>query len=397
MWAELNERQRQYLSTIFEADQAAEADIAARSSRRAKTPPASEWRQITYDIKVPKGAQLGVGYTSVQHTLRQAGVHDPGAGSTLAALSKRGLIIVTYDQVEVLPFGWVPRIRVRLTTLGRAAARGGTGITTPASPPRGLMARWSFHALACLYAAGDTGLHNGVTPDRADQAPSWNTLLNLRDRRDGSLIEEFIVRSRVPGINPHTGSEYEQRVDHRVRLSAIGRRHYELHHACYRELYPAIDTPAPADRADGAHGGLADHRVRRPRHLVRDTDLPVLVWLTALEAKGACPPRQSVSEEYERLHRVVPEEVRAIPPGLLRWQVTDLTRTEKSIDRLLAHPGGPLVEVIEAPNGPFHRDTPPTVPLVVLTPLGRDHYAHYLADYRRAYPEFPFPGTEPAS
>lgn len=91
----------------------------------------------------------------------------------------------------MFPIGWVPRIRVRLTTLGRAAARHGAGITTPATPPKGLMARWSCTALARLYAAGETGLANGVTLNKADRAPSWNTLLNLRDRRDGSLIDEF--------------------------------------------------------------------------------------------------------------------------------------------------------------------------------------------------------------
>ena len=141
----------------------------------------------------------------------------------------------------MFPFGWVPRIRVRLTTLGRAAARAGKGITTPVSPPRGLMARWSFAALARLYVAGERGLHIGPTSDRVDEAPSWNTLLHLRDRREGSLIYEF---------------------EHRVRLSDLGRGHYSVHHACYRELYPDIDAPSPAEQPDGAHAGLADHGVR---------------------------------------------------------------------------------------------------------------------------------------
>jgi hypothetical protein len=115
---------------------------------------------------------------------------------------------VTRDHVRVPLLGMVPRIRVRLTTLGRAAARAGTGVTAPASPPRGLMAHWSFTALARLYAAGDDGLNNGTTWDKADRAPSWNTLLNLRDRRDGAFIEEFTVHARTPGINPDTGREY---------------------------------------------------------------------------------------------------------------------------------------------------------------------------------------------
>lgn len=401
-WVELNERQRLYLSVIFDADQAAEAEIKRESAAWTKTPPASEWRQITYGIKVPKNAQLGEGYTSIQHLLRQRGERDPGAGSTLAALEKRQLLTLTRDQVHVAFLGWCPRIHVRLTALGRAAARVGAGITTPASLPRGLMARWSFAALVRLYLvrlylAGATGLRNGVSSDRAGQAPSWNTLLHLQDRKNGSFVEEFLVHSRLAGINPLTGSEYLERVDHRVRLSPAGLRHYELHRACYRELCPDLDAPAPAERPDGAPRGLAEHRVRRARYLVCGTDLPVLVWLSALEATGACPLRQRVIEEYERLHRAVPEEIRAVPAGLLRRQVSDLTRSEKSIERLLTHPGGPLVEVIDAPNGPVHRDTHPTaVALIVLTPAGREHYTRHLEDYRRAYPVLALPRSKPA-
>ncbi|WP_327151271.1 hypothetical protein [Nocardia sp. NBC_01329] len=53
-WAGLNPRQRLYLSTTLDFDQAAEADIRHRSANGEKTPPASEWRQILYDIKLPK-------------------------------------------------------------------------------------------------------------------------------------------------------------------------------------------------------------------------------------------------------------------------------------------------------------------------------------------------------
>jgi hypothetical protein len=36
-----------------------------------------------------------------------------------------------------------------------------------------------------------------------------------------------------------------------------------------------------------------------------------------------------------------------IPARLLRWQIKKLTRTEKSIDRLASHLGGPLFETID--------------------------------------------------
>lgn len=379
-WAELNDRQRLYLSTIFDADQRAEAEIKAARLRWEKTPPASEWRQITYDLKLPKEFERD--YTTVQNTLRRAGAHDSGSGSTLAALEKRGLVEVTHDHVYVFPVGMVPRVRVRLTTTGRAAARAGKGTAAPASTPRGLVSRWSFAALARLYVAGEHGLANDGTIDPADRAPSWNTLLRLRDRKDGSFIDEFAVGAGL----------YAR---HRVRLSERGRQHYEIHHACYRETYPDIDAPEPDTPPEHAHSGLAEHNARRPRHLVRDTDLPVLARLTQLEAKGTCHLRQVVTEEYKRNREPVPAEVHAIPAGLLRWQVRELTRTEKSIQRLAEHPGGPLVEVIDAPNGPFHRDTRPTVPLVVLTEEGREHYARHHDEYRRACPELELPCPAP--
>jgi hypothetical protein len=84
-------------------------------------------------LRLPKEIS---GYSSMQSVLRKQGEHDTGSGSTLAALRTRGLITVTRDHVRVPLLGMVPRIRVRLTTLGRAAARAGKGITTPASTPR---------------------------------------------------------------------------------------------------------------------------------------------------------------------------------------------------------------------------------------------------------------------
>lgn len=378
-WAALNDRQRLYLSTIFEADQAAEASMRAASARRETIPPASEWRQITYDLKLP--AEFDREYSTIQNTLRRAGAHDSGSGATLAALKKRGLVQITHDHVHVFPIGMVPRVRVRLSTAGRAAARAGTGTTAPARTPRGLLSRFSLSALARLYVAGQHGLANDVAAiDPTDRAPSWNTLLRLRNRSDGALIEEFTL----PAGNP---------ARYRVRLSDRGRRHYELHHACYRETYPDQELPEPDAKPQQAHSGLGEHNAHRPRHLVRDTDLPLLSRLIQLETTGTCHLRRVLTEEHERIGEPVPAEVAALPAGLLRRQVRELTRTEKSIDRLAEHPDGPLVQLLDAPNGPFDRETHPTVPLVVLTPAGREHYARHLDEYRRAYPDQQLPPT----
>jgi hypothetical protein len=65
-WDGLNDRQRLYLSLIFDADQEAEREMKVRSARSEKTPPAAEWRKITDDIKIPKNRQLEFGYSSIQ-------------------------------------------------------------------------------------------------------------------------------------------------------------------------------------------------------------------------------------------------------------------------------------------------------------------------------------------
>lgn len=88
-----------------------------------------------------------------------------------------------------------------------------------------------------------------------------------------------------------------------------------------------------------------------------------------------------VTGEHERIGEPVPAEV----------QARELTRTEKSIQRLAEHNAEALVEVIDAPNGPFHRDTHPTVPLVVLTPAGREHYTCHRSEYQRTNPETDLP------
>lgn len=374
-WAGLNPRQRLYLSTILDFDQAAETEIRQRSANWEKTPPAAEWRQILYDIKLPKAI---AGYSSVQSVLREAGQHDPGAGSTLAALERRGLVEVTHDHVYVPSLAtMVPRIRVRLSTLGRATARHGAGVAAPVSTPRGLLSQGSFRALAALYAAGETGLIL-----HAKGTPSWNTLLRLRNRPFDSWIDEFTTRSAEHGL-PQS----------RVRATANARRHYEIHAACYRELYPDIGGPEPAAAAHVTHRGLADHRVRTPQHLLADTDVRILSELVRLTDAGTCWLQQRLLREY-RDRLPVPQGVATLRPGLLRSQVKDFARTDAPIQRLSSWPAGALAEMIELTDPAITERWPGS--MLVLTGHGREHYARHREEYRQLYPDLhlaPIPTT----
>ena len=359
-WAGLNPRQRLYLSTILDFDQEAEAGIRRRSANWETTPPASEWRQILYDIKLPKQV---VGYSSVQSKLRKAGQHDSGSGSTLAALERRGLVSVTHDHVWIPQLhAMVPRIRVRLSTLGRATARHGAGVTAPVSPPRGLLSRVSFNALAKLYGAGENGLVL-----HAKGTPSWDTLVRLRNRPYDPWIDEHGMR---------------------VRLTPNARRHYQIHRACYCELYPDIDAPETIEAAHVTHRGLEDHRVRTPKHLLADTDVRILSELVRLTGEGSCWLQRLLVEHYTHLAEPVPDAVRTMRPGLLRNQIKDLARTDKPIRCLTGWRGGALAELVDAPEV---RRWPAPGGLLVLTEHGAQHYARHREEYRKLYPDLHLP------
>ncbi|MEV0297019.1 hypothetical protein [Nocardia sp. NPDC050710] len=375
VWAGLNPRQRLYLSTILDFDQAAEADIRRRSANWEKTPPASEWRQILYDIKLPKAI---AGYSSVQSKLREAEQHDPGSGSTLAALERRSLVEVTHDHIYVpLLDMMVPRIRVRLSTFGRATARHGAGVAAPVSVPRGLLSRVSFNALAALYAAGEDGLVL-----HAKGTPSWETLVRLRNRAYDPWIEEFTTRSGEYGLR-----------ESRVRATANGRRHYEIHAACYRGLYPDIDVPDRTAAAHVTHGGLADHRIRTPKHLLAEADVRILSELVALTGKGSCWLQRMLLREISR-DKPVPDSIATMRPGLLRNQVKDLARTDTPIQHLSGWPAGALAEMIELTDPAITERWPAS--MLVLTELGGQHFARHREEYRQLYPDLhlaPSPAT----
>ncbi|MCW7991150.1 hypothetical protein XF35_39565, partial [Streptomyces platensis subsp. clarensis] len=134
LWAGLNPRQQTYLTVIYSADQNAEASHKGDAFTWSRTP-ASEWRWLPFSIKAPAAL---VGRTPIQSALAAKDEHDQGAGSSLAALRRRALIEVQDDIVQTV-LGPVPRVRVKMTTLGRATARAGVVPTAPKSPPRGLL------------------------------------------------------------------------------------------------------------------------------------------------------------------------------------------------------------------------------------------------------------------
>jgi hypothetical protein len=84
--------------------------------------------------------------------MREAGQLDSGAGSSLAALRRRGLVEVR-DGIKQTFLGDLPTVEVRLTTAGRAVARAGLDEAPTRRTPPGLLSEWLWGALAKLYRA----------------------------------------------------------------------------------------------------------------------------------------------------------------------------------------------------------------------------------------------------
>ena len=181
-----------------------------------RTPPALEWRWCDFAIKAP--ATL-VGYTSIQRELRDAGEHDPGAGSSQAALRRRGLVKVTEDLIHLPPLGRVPRVRVQLTTAGRAAARAGLG-ERPRRLAKGLLSEWLWRRLITVARAEPDGV------------PS---------ERVGGLAHLYLDTGYIEERNHGSDTSWQF---HLIcwHLTAAGREHITEHVKAYRELYPDIGT-----------------------------------------------------------------------------------------------------------------------------------------------------------
>jgi hypothetical protein len=111
----LNDRQRRYLDAIYELDQQAERDQARRWRQNLRREPADTWRWIPYDQQ-PTGEQ-----TPLQHLLAKHNLLDHGAGATLAALARRGLV----QQRRITPDIPHPEstLQLRITSKGRGVAR----------------------------------------------------------------------------------------------------------------------------------------------------------------------------------------------------------------------------------------------------------------------------------
>ncbi|MFK4035937.1 XRE family transcriptional regulator [Nonomuraea wenchangensis] len=224
VWQALNERQRTYLTCIFVQDQEVEKDQWRKRHAGEMRQPAILWRRMTMALSAPHSI---VGYTTLQERLRQAGVHDPGAGSSMAALERRHLLRTYRDWVYIDGLGEVLRTRVEMTRRGRAAARAGLGITRETGPPAPLLSQWLWKIMIRVARAGERGVDGSL----AGRGPHY---LAVGQSPDGRTPSRGFIVLRHP--DRATYGPY------RWFLTDSGRRHVIDYLDAYRTMYPDIDT-----------------------------------------------------------------------------------------------------------------------------------------------------------
>lgn len=231
-WLGLNDRQRLFLEIFFQQDQEAEQEQVRRRSEGGRREPAADWRRMPLALYAPVDV---VGHTRLQERLRQAGVDDPGAGSSVEALGRRGLLTAHRDRVYIAGIGDVPRTRVELTRRGRAVARTGLGIEREPSLPQPLLSEWLWRILVRVIRSRDTGVDGAL----AGRGPHF---LAVGHRVNAKTPSRGYIELRQPdGMS--SGPFFWFPTD-------SGISHARDYLNTYRELYPRVETEGLEELCD---------------------------------------------------------------------------------------------------------------------------------------------------
>ncbi|MGW5969573.1 helix-turn-helix domain-containing protein [Streptomyces sp. NPDC055186] len=236
-WRSLNERQRVYLGEVLRDERMTETEMWMRRVHHLPVPRPAEWRKLPLALRAPAHV---VGYTRLQERLRSNGVHDPGAGATVHALERRGLLVTNTDVVHHPAAGEVTRVRVEMTKRGRAAARAGLGEAAERQPDIPLLSKWLWGVMARVAAAGPDGLDRDALSGRAP----FYLGVGYKSRSAGRPSRGFI--DEVPVL----AADRSHIVSYRWKLTPVGLRHAAEYLDEYRRRYPRVDTTVVAALAD---------------------------------------------------------------------------------------------------------------------------------------------------
>jgi hypothetical protein len=116
-WADLNERQQQYVQAIYDQDQENERHEKSQWTRGGRPRPAIEWRWMYYGIMPETGSD-----SPLRRRLKVADLVDPGTGATFQALEARGYILCQYKPTMIGD----PLVYVQITKERRKLVREAT-------------------------------------------------------------------------------------------------------------------------------------------------------------------------------------------------------------------------------------------------------------------------------
>ena len=227
-WSALNQRQKSYLSAIYDADQDVELAERAWWSRGGKPRPAVTWRWMLYAIL--DGRKQPV----MDHLHRNCAI-DEGTGATFAALERRGLIqtrmVWEYEHLgERLVFAEA-LLQIQMTSAGRKLVRQARAIGPAQRMVQGTLREWHWRALALAYRKRG---EKGVESSGAGYGHiGWNTWLRLRDYKPAPLIQE----------SREGWSSF-------VTLTPFGEAFYARCWPRYRQLYPEVVASDPEQPVD---------------------------------------------------------------------------------------------------------------------------------------------------
>ncbi|WP_123556143.1 helix-turn-helix domain-containing protein [Kitasatospora cineracea] len=224
VWEELNERQRIYLACLFWQDQEEELLQQRSHARGGVRSAAREWRRMPLALDAPKEL---VGLTRLQERLRHEGVRDPGVGSSVAALRRRGLVTTYRDRVYIDGVGEVARTLVEVTRRGRSVARAALKVPNSKGTPAPLLSRWLWSVLVRVARAGGVGLDGSL----AGRAPHALAVGRSPDGHNPS--RGFIVLRHPDGVDSGPYFWF---------LTDSGRQHVKDYLGLYQELYPEVGT-----------------------------------------------------------------------------------------------------------------------------------------------------------
>lgn len=230
-WTDLNKRQQFYLEAIFDEDQRTEASFRRLKVMGLDNTPARVWRWLPYNAH---GEVL-------QKKFEASKMRDEGTGSTLRALEKRGLILLRYEPGSIRE----PIIYIQITRAGRALVRKAFNLEAPKRIP-GQLQEWQWKALVHIYKQGEKGIREYP---REVSEKTLNRLLEYKIDKEEKPLVGWVQTPCEPyqawdfnAAQPVTMTTWTV-----CCLTEFGKKYYSENWQRYRELYPNVDAPKPAE------------------------------------------------------------------------------------------------------------------------------------------------------